>query len=501
VLNFVEFESDGQSIGNLSNPQGLFVDENDSLIYICDTGNNRIIVVKYIEETSSYELVRVVNHIYIDPADVPTAVNAPVAAPPASGDDDDDEINDGGIEDVDVPLAAAEFDTTESLYNEDGLIQSTFSAPHDIFISRRGEIFIADTNNQRILRLDKDFNYINSIFKPEAIEETRLEFLPCKLAVDFSNRVFAQVRNVNKGFMEFTVEGDFIGYMGASRVQVSLYDYFWKMIATDAMRSQMELFVPTEYNNIALDDSGFVYATLSTFAEFQIEDADPVRRLNAVGSDILVRNGYWVPVGDWWWSNLGGAWGPSRFSDVVPLANDAYACLDRNRGRIFAYDFQGNLLYAFGGRGNMEGRFLDAVAIDRMGADLFVLDARAGTVTRFNLTEYGLLINQAMQYYYNGLYDESAEKWDQVLKLNGNYDLAYIGKGRAALRNEEFLTAMRYYEYKLDQENYGKAFQLYRKQWIEENITTIIIVVISLFVISKALKITLKILKKRRGGA
>jgi DNA-binding beta-propeller fold protein YncE len=435
-------------IGNFSNPQGLYI--RDNRIYVCDTDNDRIVLIEYNEETNTYELVRVVTSVLI--------------------------------------------------YG----LQSPLSKPHGIFENRNGEIFIADTENNRVLRLDNDFNFINTIVRPDDQSyDEGVDFLPTKLVVDFSNRVFIQARHINKGLMEYNVDGTFHGYMGASPVQVNLWDYFWKLIASDAQRAQMELFVPTEYNNVTLDHEGFVYATLSTFTGNPF-DADPVRRLNAVGTDILIRNGmfgYSSPAGDWYWSSFGGVSGPSRFADVVTFENDGYICLDRNRGRLFAYDFQGNLLYVFGGRGNMEGRFVDPVALDRMGTSLFVLDARTATITRFNLTEYGKYIDQAMNYYFMGLYDESAAMWDEVLKLNGNYDLAFIGKGRAALRNEQYYEAMKFYEAKYDQESYGKAFQLYRKEWIEEHITTIVIILLSLWVAVKALKITLKIRKKRKGGA
>jgi hypothetical protein len=435
-------------IGNFRNPQGLFI--RDNRIYVCDTDNNRIVLLEYVEASDSYELVRIIEYVMINGQ------------------------------------------------------QSYFSRPHDLFENRNGEIFIADTDNNRVLRLDRNFNYINSILKPDDRSyDQSMDFLPSKLVVDFSNRVFIQARHINMGLMEYNVDGTFHGFMGASPVQVSIIDYFWKMISTDAQRAQMELFVPTEYNNVALDHEGFVYTTLSTFTGSPF-DADPVRRLNAVGTDILVRNGmfgYSSPAGDWYWGSLGGVDGPSRFTDVVVFENDGYVCLDRNRGRLFAYDFQGNLLYVFGGRGNMAGRFLDPIAIDRMGTSLFVLDARTASITRFNHTEYGAYIDRAMNYYYAGRYDESAAMWNMVLKLNGNYDLAFIGKGRAALRNEQFLDAMRYYEAKYDQESYGKAFQLYRKEWIEENISMIIAVLISLWVVTKGLKIFFKVRKKRKGGA
>jgi len=226
----------------------------------------------------------------------------------------------------------------------------------------------------------------------------------------------------------------------------------------------MDLFIPTEYSNVCLDRDGFIYVTNS------IGYTDPVRRLNAMGQDILIRNGYEDPVGDLVFGNAGGISGRSRFIDVAAFDNDSYACFDRVRGRIFVYDFQGNLLYAFGGLGNREGYFLQPVALDNMGYSLFALDSRSAALTCFDLTEYGNTINNALSEYQAGRYESSAAIWEDVLKMNGNYDLAYIGIGRAALRQGDYQKAMKYYKLKHYREGYGKAFQLYRKQWIEENL-------------------------------
>ncbi|MCL2107954.1 MAG: hypothetical protein FWH20_01225 [Oscillospiraceae bacterium] len=526
-------------IGNFNNPQDLHSCKLTNKLYIADTGNNRIVVFDLDESTDSFVLNRVVTGVYIDPADVPVLRDVgevdleeddEEGAPHFDDgehsvdetehfDDDEDDVNpqtdeideqwtmdngqltiddedeneideDGLVEDEEFPL-----------YNEDGLIFSGFNSPHGIFVDKHGEIFIADTLNQRILRLDNDFNYINSVFRPDdpTVVDDGIEFLPLKLVADFSGRIFTQVRNVNKGFMEFDVDGTFHGYMGASRVEPRLIDIFWKRIATDAQRRQMELFVPTEYNNLSLDHDGFVYATLSAYSGNPFDGVAPVRRLNAIGEDILIRNGYAEPAGDWWGGSFGGIQGMSRFADVTVFPNNSYAVLDRTRGRIFMYDYQGELLYVFGGIGNTRGRFLDVAAIDRMGDNLLVLDPRAATVTRFAPTRYGSYITAAMDYYYSGDYDKSAEMWNMVMNLNGNYDFAYIGMGRAALRNEQYAEAMRLYEIKHDQENYGKAFQLFRKDWIEANITTILLCLLVVYVILKTLSIVLKIRNKRKG--
>jgi DNA-binding beta-propeller fold protein YncE len=418
-------------VGHFRDPQGLFI--RGDRIYICDSGNNRVLLIE-MRENGEYVVVSQVSSVIIN-----------------------------GYE-------------------------SPFNYPMDIFESRDGNLYIADTNNNRVLILDSNWNYISAILKPE--DESLGEFtdfLPVKLVVDFANRLFVQARNINKGLMEFDSRGEFSGYMGANKVYVNPVDYLWKLISTQAQKERMDLFIPTEYSNICLDNDGFIYATNST------GQVQPVRRLNAMGQDILIRNGYEEPVGDLAYGNAAGVSGRSRFIDVVAFDNDSYACFDRTRGRIFMYDFQGNLLYAFGGLGNREGSFLQPVALDRMGYSLYALDSRAGAVTRFDLTGYGILINRALDEYKAGHYESSAVVWEDVLKMNGNYDLAYIGIGRAALRQGEFQKAMKYYKLKHYREGYGKAFQLYRKQWMEENLWKILLILGILIIVPPAVKYAIKI--------
>jgi hypothetical protein len=371
--------------------------------------------------------------------------------------------------------------------------ESPFSYPMDIFENSDGSLYIADTNNKRVLILDRDWNYISSITRPnDESLDVFIEFQPLKLVVDFANRIFVQVRNVNKGLMEFDSSGEFTGYMGANRVEFDMVDYIWKLISTQAQRERLDLFVPTEYNNIFLDHEGFIYVTKST------EDVEPVRRLNAMGQDILIRNGYEDIVGDISYGIAGGVSGPSRFIDVCAFDNDSFACFDRTRGRIFIYDFQGNLLYAFGGVGNREGAFMLPVAIDCMGYALYALDSRAAALTRFDLTSYGVKINDALSEYRAGRYEASAEIWEDVLKMNGNYDLAYIGIGRAALRQGDYRTAMKYFELKHYRAGYGKAFQLYRKQWMEDNLWKILLVLGVIIFVPVIVKRSIKLAREIR---
>ena len=211
----------------------------------------------------------------------------------------------------------------------------------------------------------------------------------------------------------------------------------------------MESFVPTEYDNIAMDDEGFIYACTTNVKASTLRDgsAKPIRRLNLMGSDILIRNGNTRVIGDVQWESGAGYSDYSLITDVCPLDEGVYVALDKNRGHIFAYDNQGNMLYAFGGPGgNLDGHFEKPCSIDNMGHDLFVLDPTYNSITVFTPTEYGRLMFDAIRQYNQGDYITSGETWEKVLAMNGNCDLAYIGIGRSLLRQKKYKEAMEYFE-------------------------------------------------------
>ncbi len=410
---------DDLGVGDFKDPQGMFV--KDKRIYVCDTGNNRIVILEKTE--GNYVLVDVFSEITGE-----TSVTA-------------------------------------------------LSAPQDIFVAENGDLYICDTNNQRVIHLNSDYELIKEMTRPaDATVDQASDFLPMKAVADKAGRVLVLVKNYNKGFVEYKNNGEFSGFIGANEVKFKMTDYIWKLLSTKEQRAQMEQFVPTEYNNLSLDQDDFIYCTTSVFKENELlnDKAKPIRKLNAMGTDILVKNGFEPPVGDLWWGNAAGVSGASKFIDITAMENDTYYAIDRSRGRIFGYDSQGHLLYAFGGLGNRLGYFQYPTALDHMDYDLLVLDSRSSGITVMTLTEYGKMINAALAEYKKGNYDESSNYWKKVLMQNGNYDLAYIGIGRSLLRQGEYKDAMSYFKTKYDDVNYSKAFQLYRKQWIEDNIGWIV---------------------------
>ncbi|MBQ7247479.1 MAG: hypothetical protein IJS22_05260 [Lachnospiraceae bacterium] len=409
----VRYEIDAESLGcgYLQEASGLYV--RGDLAYICDSGNDRIIVVRLGESEPS--LVSVIES--------------------GSG--------------------------------------WSLNHPTDVFVTEDGSMYIADSGNSRVLVLDRTGRMNFEVTKPDDVTFTdSMTFVPQKVAVTAGGRIFVQASGVNRGLIEFSETGGFIGYMGASNVAFNFEDYIWKLISTEAQRDQMASFVPTEYNNIAVDANGFLFVTTSSFTASRLYsgEAQPVRRLNYNGKNILIENGPSKVIGALRWDESG----PSKFVDVTALDNGLYYVLDSRRNFIYGYDRQGYSLYVFGGAGNKEGYFQSPVALEHHGSDLLVLDDRRGVVSVLSVTDYGQAIYDAITYYNDGNYEESYAAWQKVLQYNGNYMLAYDGIGKIRLRWGDYEGALDYLKYANDTYYYSKAWQQYRKDWAERNLVYVI---------------------------
>lgn len=118
---------------------------------------------------------------------------------------------------------------------------------------------------------------------------------------------------------------------------------------------------------------------------------------------------------------------------------------DSTRARVFQYDQNSNLLYAFGGQANQYGTFQSPVAVDSVGDRLLVLDAGAGCLHVFTPTSFGANVRKAILLYNDGQYEEAMEPWEDILAEDANYELANVGMGKIYEQTGEYDKAMEYY--------------------------------------------------------
>ena len=291
------------------------------------------------------------------------------------------------------------------------------------------------------------------------------DFTPKKVAVDYAGRIYCVVQNKVQGIMVFETNGDFTGFFGTIEVNISAWDKFWRKLATKEERSKQQLFIPTEFTGIDIDQEGFVYAT-----NVDENGVQAVRRLNPKGEDVIRMGANANLGGDIAINGTTQYAGPSKIVDVVYRDKGIYSLLDAKRGRVFTYDHEGNLLYIFGGLGSQTGTLGLPVAIEYTGERILVLDARQNSILVFGETEYGRLINDAVALRFDGDEALAVPLWEEVLRLDENNELANTGIGKAYLSAGDNATAMKYLKRGMNQEYYSVAFKRYRNEFLKDNI-------------------------------
>lgn len=424
----------GEPIGKFVTPQDL-CQADDGQIYIADTGNNRIVVL-------NREMNKVVNII--------TA------------------FDNNGTED-------------------------TFNQPYGVCVSENGQVYVADSQNRRVVVLEKDGTLVKIVANPqsESLDDGYV-FTPLKVTVDYADRIYVIAQNMFEGIMVFESNGNFSSFFGTIDVKISLWEKFWKRIATKEERSKQQLYIPTEFTGIDIDPDGFVYAT-----NIDSNGEQGVRRLNPRGEDVIKKGENKNVGGDLWTEGSTEYAGPSQFTDVVYRQNGIYSCLDRKRGRVFTYDHEGNLLYVFGGLGTQEGTFSLPVSIEDIGGKLVVLDATRAQIVSFEETEYGRLINEAVSLRYDGDEAEAVELWRRVLELDENNELANTGIGKAYLTAGDYVSAMKYLKLGMNRDYYSIAYRRYRNGKLTDNASYFLTGVLVLIVAWKVVKY---IRNKKKGG-
>lgn len=355
-----------------------------------------------------------------------------------------------------------------------------FKEPEGICVAK-DEIYIADTKNARIVKLDMQGNLLMIIDSPkdESFPEDFL-FKPAKVAVDLYDRVFVVSAGYNLGLMQFTPDGTYLKSIGAPEVALTIFEQIRRKFSTKEMRKRTGDAVPTEYSNISINAAGFIYVT-SESTNTQIQ---PLRKLNAKGSDILNRIGN--PGGDIIVGQGSASFkGASAIVDVTEVGEDGnIAILDRKRSRVFVYDDTCQLLYMFSGPGTYNGGLSVPSAMVYKDNKFYIADRGRNAISIFELTEYGKMFNDIAKAKKDIDYKTEEKLWREIVSQNVNCRLAMSGLGNAAYKRQDLKEAMHYFKLADDRTNYSKSFAFVRRHWIENNIPIILVIIAVLIALS-----------------
>ncbi len=377
--------------------------------------------------------------------------------------------------------------------NEHG-VPDSFNNPSGVFVNEE-YIYVCDTDNNRIIKFDTEGNYVKIIKKPESnlFEEGSI-YKPVACAVDQYGRLFVVSSTTYQGIIVINDNADFYGFIGAQKVTISALEIIWRKIQTDEQRSQSEQYVSTEFNNITIDENNFIYVTTSSIDEAQQQNAilskstssdyAPVKKLNASGSDVMKRNGFYPPSGEVGFSTLSTDTivGASKVIDCAVGPEGTWSIIDEKRSKVFTYDDNGNLLFIFGDLGIQTGNIGSVEAIAYQGSKILLLDKTNDNIVVYRRTQYGDLLLQAIQHDNERKYDMTIDDWTEVLKRNNNFDAAYIQIGKALYRQGKYEEAMEYYKAAYETDNYSDAWKEIRKEWASKYFWTIPVILVVVFI-------------------
>ncbi|MBO5938093.1 MAG: YIP1 family protein [Clostridia bacterium] len=433
--------------GKINGPSDIEVDDNDN-VYIADTTNNRIVV-----------LDRYYKAKYI----ITSFINAQ-----------------GTMDALKTPQGVF---ITSDKYVAGELVP--------------GKIYVCDSGNNRIVTFNRNGEFLEIIPQPESeLFGTDSVYTPIAVAVDNYDRLYVVSSTSTDGIIVMTDEGEFTGFVGAQKVTVSAWEKLWERFQTEAQKEQDAQKVSSAFNNITLTGD-FIYVTTSSIHPEQVTSAidskstsgdyAPVKMLNAAGDEIMRRNGFYPPSGEVDHKMRKASntiFGASTVVDVAIGPEKTWSIIDQKRSKVFTYDFDGNLLFAFGDMGaesqmqlgNIPNQALAGIVYQ--GDKMLLLNKNDNNFTVYSRTEYGNILIRALANQNARQNDKAIEDWTEILKRNSNFDAAYIGIGKALYRSGDYEESLEYFKSAYDTANYSESYKEIRKEWLSKFIILVPIFVV-----------------------
>lgn len=356
--------------------------------------------------------------------------------------------------------------------------ETALNKPSGVFVSDDDIMYIADTENSRVLVSDLSGNVVREITKPDSeVFDQNKTFMPQKVLADKAGNVYVVLGNITTGAAMFAPDGSFSGFYGANRNAPTaevIRDHFFRAFISDKKKARRIRNIPSGISGFDIDGD-FIFTCSSSSSQ----TTDTVKKLNAAGKNIFADRelsfGDYTPIYDPTQNKVF----QTAIIDIDIADDGCINCLDHTSGRIFQYDEECELLFITGTIAKQLGGFDRPAALESYGNELFVLDSQKDTVTVFTETDFGSIVHKAAKLHNDGYYEEALDPWYEVLKRDGNYRRAYVGVASALLRKGDYRGAMKYAKLADAGKIYNKAFEGFRLQWLRSHFSAIAVLLIA----------------------
>ncbi len=378
-----------------------------------------------------------------------------------------------------------------------------YSGAMSLYVHTDGSIFISDTENQRVLRVDTDGKLIDFYGVPKSsLIPSDFVYKPLKAVMDSHGYLYVLSDGSYYGALLYAPDKSFTGFYGANNVTTgiatALQSILERVFPNNAKKSASARKLPFSFVDLVIDSNDFIYTATGKTDTF--DRVGQIKKLNPGTGNNIFNSEDVNFVDDKFNTTFNN--GTEIEQDIVGLEvtdNGFVFCVESQFGRVFLYDRSSRMLNAFGGgmgQGTQDGTFVAATAIALHGTDVLVSDKLKNTVTIFTPTEFGTKVMGLIDITLDGKYLEAQEGWKEVMSLDRNFQPAYSALARAELTNGNYKEAMELAKEGYDRETYALAFEFYRKGMLEEYFWLIFLAVVLLAV--AAVVIYLTIFKKNK---
>ncbi len=359
--------------------------------------------------------------------------------------------------------------------NKDGQLLKVFKdennpfyLPTGIFVEENGDLYIADSGNKRIVIMNDKGEIKKVIGKPDSdLLSDVNDFTPVKLAIGTTGYIYTIV---GKDFMAIDTDGSFKGFVGAERLGFSLKRVLINIFATEEQKARLPRDIPPSYTNFTVNKDGEITACSSA-------ENDQIKVLNYPGQSIYA-SGFYGEITEY--DEYGDALYPV-FSDICTDDSGTVTLVEQRSGKVYQYDKEGNSVTVFGGIGTTRGYFQSPSAIDRdSNGNLYILDKKMNNIQIFAPTEFLNTITRANEYYFSGDYESALKEWQNVVKINPDYPLAATRIGKIYYKNEKYAESLENYYNGDDMTGYSETFGEIRHLFIRDNMGILVIVAVVL---------------------
>jgi tetratricopeptide (TPR) repeat protein len=336
-------------------------------------------------------------------------------------------------------------------YGEDIL-----EAPTGLFVDEQGVMYIADAKKNSVIMLDSDGNLVQEFGRPvEPLFGINREFLPRKIAVDARKNIYVISEGSVDGIVQMNTNGNFIGYFGANSATMSVKMLLQRFFLTEDQLAQFIKNEAASPSNIAIDHQSLLYTITAGTSR-----AKSIRKFTVSGKNIFPETV-----------------GSSTFRDIHVSEKGLVLAVDAD-GQIYEYDLNGTMLFVFGAQDKGDqrlGTLINPTAIERYQEFIYVLDKDKNALVIYQTTAFAREVHDGVRLYMEGFYQEAKPYFEEVLNFNGSFIMAYQAIADAYYKERDYANALSAYQYAEDRSGYSETFWELRNTVLQQYLTQAIL--------------------------